>query len=190
LPEGVAAYVRGGLRKIWHDSVGRFVLAVSRNKDGRIQFSHSIRYIRVSTVATKRRRGWTAIDTTYKKHMPSGRLAIRAYCPYGGVDWEKRWCEKTTGEISQQLKTIVKGLEAEVPTIVSLREQAQKQADIEHQRWEAQWREYEKRQEERRRADARRTERRDLRSHRTSAGDAGWNRHPHSLSKVKSPSER
>jgi hypothetical protein len=41
-----------------------------------------IRYIRVSTVPTKRRRGWAGIDTTYKKHTPSGRLAVRAYCPY------------------------------------------------------------------------------------------------------------
>jgi hypothetical protein len=39
-------------------------------------------------------------------------------------------------------------------TIVSLREEAQKQAEIEHQRWEAPWREYEKREEERRRTEA------------------------------------
>jgi hypothetical protein len=57
------------------------------------------------------------------------------------VTWEKTWCEKTTGEISQQFKTIVKALEAAAPTIVGLREEAQKQAEIERQRWEAQWRE-------------------------------------------------
>jgi len=34
-------------------------------------------------------------------------------------------CEKTTGEISQQFKTIVKALEAAAPTIVGLREEAQ-----------------------------------------------------------------
>jgi len=48
----------------------------------------------------------------------------------------------------------VKALEAAVPTIVSLREEAQKQAEIEHQRWEAQWREYEKQEQERRRTQA------------------------------------
>src|SRR5215831_9816814 len=53
-----------------------------------------------------------------------------------------------------QSKIIVKALEAAVPTIVSLREEAQKQAEIEHQRWEAQWREYEKQEQERRRTQA------------------------------------
>jgi hypothetical protein len=86
--------------------------------------------------------------------MPGGRLEVRPYCPYGRVNWEKRWCENKIGEISQQSKAIVKALEAAVPTIVSLREQAQKQAEIERQRREAQWREYEKQQEERRRTQA------------------------------------
>jgi hypothetical protein len=110
-----------------------------------------IRYIRVTAVKPKRAQRWAGIDTSYKKHMPSGRLAVRAYCPYSRVNWEKRWCERENGELSQQFKTIVKALEAAVPTIVSLRQEAQKQAELEHQRWEAQWREYEKQQEERRR---------------------------------------
>jgi hypothetical protein len=71
-------------------------------------------------------------------------LAIRAYCPYHGVDWENRWCENNVSEISQQFKTIVKALEAAVPTVVTLREEARKKAEAERERWEAQWREHEK----------------------------------------------
>jgi hypothetical protein len=70
------------------------------------------------------------------------------------VSWEKRWCEKKIGEISQQFKTIVKALEAAVPTVVTLREEADKKAKAERERWEAEWREYKKREEERRRAEA------------------------------------
>jgi len=62
--------------------------------------------------------------------------------------------EKDVGEISQQSNTIVKALEAAVPTVVTLREQADKKAKAERERWEAQWREYEKEREERRRTEA------------------------------------
>jgi hypothetical protein len=86
--------------------------------------------------------------------MPSGRLAIRDYCPYGRVDWEKRWIENSKGEISGQFKTIIKTVADAVPTITTLREEARKQAEIEHERWQAQWKEYEKRDAERRRAEA------------------------------------
>jgi hypothetical protein len=86
--------------------------------------------------------------------MPSGRLAIRAYCPYHRVDWEKRWCEKNVGEISQQFKMIVKALEAALPTVVTLREEARQKAEAERERWEAQWREHEKPEQERRRVEA------------------------------------
>jgi len=135
----------------------RFGLTVYETTDEvevKYDWKGPIRYIRVSTVPTKRTRAWASLDTTYKKHMPSGRLAIRAYCPYSGVDWEKRWFEKTIGEISQHFKTIVKTLEAAVPTIVTLCEEARKKAEAERERWEAEWREYKKREEERRQAEA------------------------------------
>jgi hypothetical protein len=61
--------------------------------------------------------------------------------------------EKTSGEISQQLKNDRKSLAAGSTRRLSVRGVAQKQAEIEHQRWEAEWREYEKREEERRRVE-------------------------------------
>jgi hypothetical protein len=70
------------------------------------------------------------------------------------VDWQQTWQEKSVGEITHKLKTIVKELEAMVPTIIQRREEAQKQAEIEHQRWEAQHREWERQEKERRRAEA------------------------------------
>jgi hypothetical protein len=127
------------------------IFETSEEVEVKYDWKGPIRYIRVTAVKPKRAQRWAGIDTSYKKHMPSGRLAVRAYCPYSRVNWEKRWCEREKGELLQQFKTIVKALEAAVPTIVSLRQEAQKQAELEHQRWEAQWREYEKQQEERRR---------------------------------------
>ncbi len=62
--------------------------------------------------------------------MPSGRLAICAYSPYLRVNWGKTWQEKNVGELSQKLKSIVKEIEAAVPTIVQRREEAQKQAEL------------------------------------------------------------
>jgi hypothetical protein len=133
---------------------GLTIFETTEEVEVKYDWNSPIRYIRVTALPAKRRPAWAGIDTTYKKQMPCGRLAVRAYYPYGRVNWEKRWCEKKVGEISEQSKTIVKASEAAVPTIVNLREEAQKQAEIEHQRWETQWREYEKREEERRRAEA------------------------------------
>jgi len=48
----------------------------------------------------------------------------------------------------------VKALETAAPTIVSLCDEAQKEAEIEHQRWEPQWRENKKQEKERRRTQA------------------------------------
>jgi hypothetical protein len=141
---------------------GVTIFETSQEVEVKYDWKGPIRYIRVTAVKPKPAQRWTGVDTSYKKPMPSGRLAVRAYCPYSRVNWEKRWCERENGELSQQFKTIVKTLEAAVPTIVNLRKEAQKQAEIEHRRREAQWREYEKREEERRRTEALKVSREEL----------------------------
>ena len=93
-------------------------------------------------------------EPSIKRHMPSGRLAVRAYSPYGRVSWEERWLEDKVGGLSGKIATVVRELESVVATIVQRREEAQRQAEIERQRWEAECRERERREQDRRRAQA------------------------------------
>ena len=86
--------------------------------------------------------------------MPCGRLGLRAYSPYGRVPWERLWTEPKVGALARKLITIVKELEAEAPNIAKRYEEAQRQAEIEHQRWLAECRERPRREREQRRAAA------------------------------------
>jgi hypothetical protein len=118
------------------------------------EWNRPVRYVRVSEAPPKLRPKWMGADPDIKRPMPSGRLAVRAYSPYGGVSWEQRWLEEKVGGLSRKIATIVRELESVVPTIVQRREEAQRQAEIERQRWEAECREQERREQERRRAQA------------------------------------
>ena len=123
-------------------------------------WDRAIRYVRVSEDPPKRRHGWT--PSTTKQHMPCGRLALRAYSPYGRVEWQQIWAEKNVGELQKKGVDIAKELEVIAPTIVTRREEAKKQAEIEHQRWLAECHERERQERERRRAEAREASRKDL----------------------------
>jgi hypothetical protein len=70
--------------------------------------------------------------TRKPRRLQGTSISLRetAFCP-------TLWCEKNVGEISGQFKTIVKALEAAVPTVVTLREEADKKAKAERERWEA-----------------------------------------------------
>jgi hypothetical protein len=94
--------------------------------------------------------GWSA--TT--QYMPCGRLALRAYVPTRSAKWEQHWREAKVGELPKKFNAIVRDLKASIPAIMQQAEEAQKQAEIESQRREAEWREYRRREEERRRAEA------------------------------------
>jgi hypothetical protein len=56
--------------------------------------------------------------------------------------WEQRWREGEVGGLSRKIGTIVRELESVVPTIVKHREEAERQAEIERRRWEAECREH------------------------------------------------
>jgi hypothetical protein len=118
------------------------------------EWNRPVRYVRVSEAPPKPRPKWMGAEPRIKRHMPSRRLAVRAYSPYGRVPWEKRWLEDKVGGLSRKIGTIVRELESIVPTIVQRREEAQRQAEIERQRWEAECRERDRREQERRRAQA------------------------------------
>ncbi len=132
---------------------GLTLYELTEHVDVTYHWDRPIRYVKASPAPAKRKPAW-AVDTPRKEHMPCGRLGLRVYSPYGRVPWEKTWAESHEGGLSHKLSTIVKELEAEAPTIERRCDEAQKQAEIEHQRWLAECRERERREMERRRAEA------------------------------------
>jgi hypothetical protein len=126
------------------------------------EWGRPVRYVRVSELPPKPRPKWMGAEPSIKRHMPSGRLAVRAYSPYGRVSWEERWLEDKVGGLSRKITAIVRDLESIVPTIVQRRQEADRQAEIERQRWEVERREEERRERERRRAQAVRESREQL----------------------------
>lgn len=84
-----------------------------------------------------RDRSWT---TT--RDIPSGRLRVVAYAPYGDVSWSQQWQETKTASLKSSLRTIVEAVEAQAPKIVAMLEEAERRAEIQrrereaqHQRW-------------------------------------------------------
>jgi len=100
----------------------------------------------------RRGHGWS--DWTTHHDLPTGRVTLRGYSPYARAEWSQHWTETTAGDLPKQLKRIVKELETEAPIISALAEEGERQAEIERQRWEVQWREHERREAERRRVQA------------------------------------
>lgn len=99
--------------------------------------------------APKRRNadiGWTT-----KRHVPTGRLCLRAYSPYPQADWEYLWSEQDTRPLIEIAPRIVSKLEREAATIANLVEEGNRRAEIERLEWEEQCRQWEEEERERRR---------------------------------------
>jgi hypothetical protein len=105
--------------------------------------------VRATPDVMKSKSRWT---TTSKHHMPSGRLALRAYFPDWRVPWEKVWGASKAGRLP--FSTIIQDIEAEIPRLIRLREQVEAQAAIERQRRETEERERQQQERERQRAEA------------------------------------
>lgn len=73
---------------------------------------------------------------SYKKAFPSGRLALRAYSTDPTAPWEQQWKETEAGTLRKKFNAIKRALEEAAPTIATQAEEARKQADIEHAKWE------------------------------------------------------
>jgi hypothetical protein len=78
-------------------------------------------------------------------------LCLRATSPYSGAEWERQWRESEPGDLPGKFSRIVSTLENEASTVAKLVEEAQRQAEIEHQRWEIQHQQWLKEEAERRR---------------------------------------
>jgi hypothetical protein len=89
---------------------------------------------------------------TTTKELPSGRMRIVAYSPYGSVSWSQQWQETKTASLRGQIRAIVEAVEAAAPVIVAKLDEAARQADIRHQQWLVE-QERRRREEDRRRID-------------------------------------
>ncbi len=96
-------------------------------------------YVRVEDYAPPKR-GRYAIDHTWttKKDFSTGRLCLQAYSPYPRAKWVNQWREAKDHDLGSQIKAIVKGLEQAAVEIAGLVEEGERQAKIEHEKWEAQ----------------------------------------------------
>lgn len=81
------------------------------------------------------KRGYQDHTFTTTRAMPSGRLRIIAYSPYGGVDWVQRWQNSANSEVRKSLPKIVLAITAEAATLVDKLAAAERQAEIRHQEW-------------------------------------------------------
>jgi len=67
---------------------------------------------------------------------------LQAYSPYPRAKWVHQWRETQDRDLCSQIKAIVKELEQAAIQIAGLVEEGERQAQIEHEKWEvqhAQW---------------------------------------------------
>src|SRR5204862_7796689 len=70
---------------------------------------------------------------TTTRDMPSGKLCLRVFSPYGGTSWSKEWREARVGQLPSQFVAISKALEGSTAMIVGLVAKAARAAE-EHRR--------------------------------------------------------
>ena len=96
------------------------------------------KYIREADyVPPKRSRGYEPYTWTTTQDLPCGRMRVVAYSPYWRVDWSQSWQETKQATLTGQIASIVRAIEAAAPQLVVRIEEAEKQAELERQRWEA-----------------------------------------------------
>jgi hypothetical protein len=76
------------------------------------------------------------IDTSWTttKDLPCGRLRLIAYSPYSRVSWSHRWQEVKGSSLTQELPSIVQGVEAAADILIAKLAEAGRQAEIARQR--------------------------------------------------------
>jgi hypothetical protein len=106
------------------------------------------KYVRESDYVPPRNR---YVDHSWKtnRELPSGRMRIICYSPYGRVSWSAQWQEAKSASLRGQIRAIIEAIEAEAPKLVQKLEEADRQAEIRHQEWLAE-EELRRREEDRR----------------------------------------
>ncbi|MBN9133937.1 MAG: hypothetical protein J0H48_11335 [Nitrosospira multiformis] len=96
-------------------------------------------YIRVQDYVPLKRGRYAADHTwTTTKDFPTGHLCLQAYSPYPRAKWIHQWRESKDRDLSGQIRGIAKELEQAAVEIADLIKEGERQARIEHEKWEAQ----------------------------------------------------
>ena len=109
------------------------------------------KYVRADSFVPRRGYGSNESLTTMED-LPSGRLALRACAADWRGKWEMHWRESKGGELPSKFRTIRRDLKAAIPGITERIQEADRQAEIQRQQWEAEERERKSREQKERRA--------------------------------------
>ena len=89
-------------------------------------------YVRVDLAPRTRR--WQS-EWIHKEDMPTGRLALRAYSPYSGTNWQETWREKTAGDLVDRFSNIVRSLVAKSVPLAAEVAEVRRRSEEAHQLW-------------------------------------------------------
>ena len=106
-------------------SIGLAIVEMSENVT--LRYVHG-KYIRESEYVPPRSRHHVDHTWTTTRDLPSGRMRIVAYSPYGEVSWSTQWQETKSAPLNSQIKAIVEVIEATAPDLVAKLEEANRQA--------------------------------------------------------------
>ena len=110
------------------------------------------KYVRESDYIPPRSRYHADHSWTTTRELPSGRLRILAYSPYGRVTWSKQWQETKSASLRSQIRSIVEVIELAAPELVAKLAGADREAEVRRQEWLAS-EERRKREDDRRRVE-------------------------------------
>jgi hypothetical protein len=104
------------------------------------------KYIRESDYKPPKATRYPDHSWTTKKNIPSGRLRLVVYALYSGVSWSILFQESKDRALTQDIPKIVKSIEASTEVLVEKVTEAERQAELRRQEWEAErerWRQEE-----------------------------------------------
>ena len=123
---------------VYVDSVAIGLAVIEMTEKVVMRYSNG-KYIREADyVPPKRSRGYEPYTWTTTQDLPCGRMRVVAYSPYRRVAWSQSWQETKQAVLTGQIASIVRAIEEAAPQLVVRIEEAEKQAELERQRWEAQ----------------------------------------------------
>jgi hypothetical protein len=130
-------------------AIGLTIVEVSENVTPRYANG---KYVRESEYVPPRGRYRVDHSWTTTRDLPSGRMRIVAYSPYGRLSWSQQWQETKSASLGSQIRSIVEAIEAAAPDLVAKLEEADRQVEIRRQEWLAD-EERRRREEDRRRVE-------------------------------------
>lgn len=113
------------------------------------------KYIRLSEYSPQpRRRNSLDHSWTSTRELTTERLCLQAYSPYPLAIRIYQWRETKGRDLTSRIKTIIKELEQAAVEVARLAEEGARQAEIERQKFEEQWKEWDRKRQAEREAKA------------------------------------